>query len=68
MIHLSTIMPNSLTLKRLILAALAIRYQIQEMLRIEKIFESAGIQEDMAAAQHGERITFGIEHGNYDAR
>ena len=129
--------------------ALTIRYQIQEMLRIEKIFESAGIQEeldsynplipdgdnwkcsmliqypdveerkqrleellgieqkvwarvgegetlfgiadedldranetktsavhflrfqlgqeDMAAAQHGERITFGIEHGNYDA-
>ena len=128
---------------------LTIRYQIQEMLRIEKVFESAGIQEeldaynplipdgdnwkcsmliqypdvderkqrlkeligieqkvwasigegerlfgiadedmeranetktsavhflrfqlgqeDMAAAQRGERITFGIEHGNYAA-
>ena len=29
--------------------ALTIRYQIQEMLRIEKVFESAGIQEELDA-------------------
>ncbi len=29
--------------------ALTIRYQIQEMLRIEKIFEKAGIEEELAA-------------------
>jgi Protein of unknown function (DUF3501) len=46
---------------------LTIRYQIQEMLRIEKVFEAAGIEEELAAYNplipdgHNWKATFMIE-------
>lgn len=53
---------------------LTIQYQIQEMLRIEKIFESAGIDEELQTYNplipDGEnfKATFMIEFGNEDER
>jgi len=53
---------------------LTIRYQIQEMLRIEKVFEVAGIEEELAAynplIQDGTnwKATFMIEFGDPEER
>ena len=54
--------------------ALTIRYQIQEMLRIEKIFEAAGINEELEAYcplipdGHNWKATFMIEYEDPDER
>ena len=54
--------------------ALTIRYQIQEMLRIEKIFEAAGINEELGAYcplipdGHNWKATFMIEYEDPDER
>ena len=51
-----------------------IRYQIQEMLRIEKVFEAAGIQEELDAYNpligdgHNWKATFMIEYEDPDER
>ena len=51
-----------------------IRYQIQEMLRIEKTFESAGIEEELSAYNplipdgHNWKATFMIEFGDPEER
>lgn len=51
-----------------------IRYQIQEMLRIEKVFEAAGIQEELDAYNpligdgHNWKATFMIEYDDPDER
>lgn len=50
--------------------ALTIKYQIQEMLRIEKVFEAAGITEELEAYNplipdgHNWKATFMIEYGD----
>jgi len=50
--------------------ALTIKYQIQEMLRIEKVFEAAGINEELEAYNplipdgHNWKATFMIEYGD----
>ena len=54
--------------------ALTIRYQIQEMLRIEKIFEAAGIQEELDAYNplvpdgSNWKATFLLEYEDVDER
>lgn len=53
---------------------LTIQYQIQEMLRIEKIFEGAGIDEELAAYNplipdgNNLKATFMIEYGDVEER
>ena len=53
---------------------LTIRYQIQEMLRIEKVFEVAGIEEELAAYNPlipdgtNWKATFMIEYGDVEER
>ena len=53
---------------------LTIRYQIQEMLRIEKIFEAAGIQEELDAYNplipdgNNWKATFLLEYEDVDER
>ena len=53
---------------------LTIRYQIQEMLRIEKVFEVAGIEEELAAYNPlipdgtNWKATFMIEFGDPEER
>jgi hypothetical protein len=50
--------------------ALTIKYQIQEMLRIEKVFEAAGITEELEAYNplipdgHNWKATFMLEYGD----
>lgn len=50
--------------------ALTIKYQIQEMLRIEKVFEAAGIAEELEAYNplipdgHNWKATFMLEYGD----
>src|SRR5690606_4275872 len=50
--------------------ALTIKYQIQEMLRIEKVFEAAGIREELEAYNplipdgHNWKATFMIEYAD----
>jgi hypothetical protein len=51
---------------------LTVRYQVQEMLRIERIFEEQGIQHELDAAMRerlkgGARVTAGIDHPEYRA-
>ncbi|MEQ8800652.1 DUF3501 family protein [Haliea sp.] len=54
--------------------ALTIKYQIQEMLRIEKVFEAAGIAEELDAYNplipdgHNWKATFMIEYGDPEER
>jgi hypothetical protein len=54
--------------------ALTIKYQIQEMLRIEKIFEAEGINEELESYNplipdgHNWKATFMIEYGDPDER
>ncbi len=54
--------------------ALTIQYQIQEMLRIEKIFEAAGIQEELDVYNplipdgHNLKATFMLEYADVDER
>ncbi|CAA0088389.1 Uncharacterised protein [Halioglobus japonicus] len=54
--------------------ALTIRYQIQEMLRIEKVFEAHAIEEELAAYRplipdrHNWKATFMIEYDDPDER
>ena len=54
--------------------ALTIKYQIQEMLRIEKVFEAAGINEELEAYNplipdgHNWKATFMVEYGDVDER
>ena len=53
---------------------LTIQYQVQEMLRIEKIFERAGIEEELAAYNplipdgHNWKATFMLEYDDPDER
>jgi hypothetical protein len=53
---------------------LTIKYQIQEMLRIEKVFEAAGIHEELDAYNplipdgHNWKATFMIEYGDPQER
>jgi hypothetical protein len=53
---------------------LTIQYQIQEMLRIERIFEAAGIEEELAVYNplipdgRNWKATFMIEYGDVDER
>ena len=53
---------------------LTIRYQIQEMLRIERVFEAAGIQDELDAYNplipdgHNWKATFMIEFGDPEER
>ena len=54
--------------------ALTIKYQIQEMLRIEKVFEADGINEELEAYNplipdgHNWKATFMIEFGDPEER
>lgn len=54
--------------------ALTIKYQVQEMLRIEKVFEAAGINEELEAYNplipdgHNWKATFMIEYADPDER
>jgi hypothetical protein len=54
--------------------ALTVRYQIQEMLRIEKVFEAAGIREELDAYNplipdgHNWKATFMIEYADPEVR
>ena len=53
---------------------LTMQYQVQEMLRVERIFEAAGIEEELAAYNplipdgSNWKATFMIEYGNEDER
>jgi hypothetical protein len=53
---------------------MTIRYQIQEMLRIEKVFEAAGIQDELDAYNplipdgNNLKATFMLEYDNVDTR
>ena len=51
---------------------LTIRYQVQEMLRIERIFEDEGIQGELGEAasrrlKAGARLAFGVNQSAYQA-
>lgn len=54
--------------------ATTIRYQVQEMLRIEKVFEAAGIEEELDAYNplipdgHNWKATFMLEYPDVDER
>lgn len=54
--------------------ALTVQYQIQEMLRIEKIFEAAGIEDELAVYNpmipdgHNWKATFMLEYGDVTER
>ncbi len=54
--------------------ALTMRYQVQEMLRVERIFEEQGIEEEIAAYNplipdgHNWKATFMIEYAQEDER
>jgi len=53
---------------------LTMQYQIQEMLRVERIFERAGIEDELAAYNpmipdgHNWKATFMLEYGDEDER